>query len=500
MLMKTSFVCLLLILYMGIFYFSKKHLPIRATTVFKCYYFDSVIVIIFDLITLYTVNHMDTVPESVNYIAHVIYILSINVMVYLYFRYVRSLLENKLQISKTMKYIQVLPMIATSVLIVFLPLGYIHGAETNYSMGAKVYALYANIILGNIGILYYSIRYRKLLSKEKMAAIIVSVPVMVVVTIINIALPEALFTIVYVILTAVGLMMSNENMEKYIDTQTGMFNQYAFGIVMNESCCQKKSLYCTLITMSESENVHMAIDWKMYIDQMKQIQRYCKKALKCSLYRVSDNGFVLLSHSGQTADRMEEAILSYATKNCVDSVDFSGKTMYITDMSSDEVMSGLAQLCIDAINKMAIYDYLTGVYNRNYFEKKLQTLEKEESKPYYLIADLNNLKETNDVFGHSAGDELLQATAQLLRETVGKEGTVYRQGGDEFAVLWEQEDVQSLLSAVESARKEWNKNRVVPISFAIGYCRISEEDWLNTADDMMYRNKREMKKQSGMRE
>lgn len=495
MLLKSSYICLLLILYMGMFHFSKKHLPVKATRIFEYYYFDSVFVIVFDLITLYTVNNMDRVPSGVNYVAHVIYILSIAVMVHLYFLYVRSLLENQVHISKRTRYIQSIPFAITVILIIVLPLGYVQGTETNYSMGAKVYALYVDVILGNIAILYYSIRYRKLLNREKGVAIIASVPVFVLITIVNIVFPEALFTIAYIILTAVGLMMSNENTEKYIDTQTGMFNQYAFGIVMSEYCYQKKPLYCTLITMSESANAHMTIDWKMYIDQMKQAQRFCRKNLKCSLYRVSDNGFVFLTHSEQTAERIADEILCYAAKKCAESIDFSAKTIDVTDAASDEVMTDIAQLCIDAINKMAIYDYLTGAYNRNYFEKKLQMLEKEERKPYYLIADLNNLKETNDVFGHSAGDELLQATARLLMESAGEHGTVYRQGGDEFAVLWEQEDVQPLLQAVESARRRINKGRAVPVSFAVGYCRLTKEDWMDTADSMMYANKREMKKQ-----
>lgn len=81
---------------------------------------------------------------------------------------------------------------------------------------------------------------------------------------------------------------------------------------------------------------------------------------------------------------------------------------------------------------MAIYDFLTGVYNRNAFEKQLSRLKKQNRNVYYFIADLNNLKETNDIMGHSAGDELLQTVAKLLTDATGERGTVFRQGGDAF--------------------------------------------------------------------
>ena len=97
---------------------------------------------------------------------------------------------------------------------------------------------------------------------------------------------------------------------------------------------------------------------------------------------------------------------------------------------AEEVIRKIVEICINAINKMAAYDFLTGVYNRNSFEKELEYIKSNGINAYYLVADLNNLKETNDNRGHSVGDELLQAVARLFKDTVGKSGMVFRQGGD----------------------------------------------------------------------
>ena len=119
---KTSFVCLLLILYMGVFYFSKKHLPVKSAKIFSKYYFSALTVVLFDFITLCTVNLMDVVPPAINTIAHIIYMLAINLMLYYMFVYEQSLLGKQFKPSKRLKFLQTLPLNITSVLIVVLPL------------------------------------------------------------------------------------------------------------------------------------------------------------------------------------------------------------------------------------------------------------------------------------------------------------------------------------------------------------------------------------------
>jgi diguanylate cyclase (GGDEF)-like protein len=494
MLLKTSFVCLLLLSYMGAFYFANKHLPIRATKIFTYYYLSAVTVTVFDLITLYTVNHMDTVPAAVNEIAHIIYMLAINLTVYLNFLYLRGLLEGQIPISRAKRLAQAVPSALTSILILVLPLDYRHGAYTNYSMGAKVYALYVCVLLLNIGILYYCIRYWKLLSREKRAAIVASVPIFLGVSILNILFPESLLVIVYVVLTAVGLMMSNENCEKYIDPQTAMFNQYALGIVNSEYLTTRRKACCAVITMSEKENMFAAIDWGLYVTTMEQIQRYAGRTLKCCLYRICDNGFAIVSTSRSAAEKTAVALVDYASNNCTDGISFAYELVSVGDYhDNDAIMSRIADICMTAVNKMAIYDYLTGVYNRNCFEKDLLQFQEEKKNVYYIIIDLNNLKETNDIMGHSTGDALIQSAARLLKNTVGKDGKVYRQGGDEFAVFYLKDDIDDFLGRLDRTRNDLNKSRMIPLSYALGYSRLFDEDGIKSADRMMYQNKREMK-------
>lgn len=88
------------------------------------------------------------------------------------------------------------------------------------------------------------------------------------------------------------------------------------------------------------------------------------------------------------------------------------------------------------LKHMSTHDALTGLYNRAYFDEELIRLEQDRQFPVTVVmADLDNLKGTNDRFGHAAGDALLCQAAQVMKEAFRSEDIVARIGGDEFAVL-----------------------------------------------------------------
>jgi PleD family two-component response regulator len=96
------------------------------------------------------------------------------------------------------------------------------------------------------------------------------------------------------------------------------------------------------------------------------------------------------------------------------------------------------------LQKLAITDQLTGVYNRRYFEHFLtRILEKARVMRFpvtLLLFDIDDFKKYNDRYGHGVGDQILKETAALMRRTCREHDLVARVGGDEFAVVfWEKE-------------------------------------------------------------
>lgn len=90
----------------------------------------------------------------------------------------------------------------------------------------------------------------------------------------------------------------------------------------------------------------------------------------------------------------------------------------------------------ERIRYLSYYDSLTGLYNRMFFETELKRLDTERNLPIsIIIGDVNNLKLTNDIFGHDAGDDLLKKVAEILKKSCREDDIIARMGGDEFVML-----------------------------------------------------------------
>lgn len=88
------------------------------------------------------------------------------------------------------------------------------------------------------------------------------------------------------------------------------------------------------------------------------------------------------------------------------------------------------------ISHMAQHDALTGLLNRTSFETITTEALGDDGRPAAMIClDLDRFKIVNDTYGHPVGDELLVQIAALLKEAVGRTGSVMRLGGDEFVIL-----------------------------------------------------------------
>lgn len=150
------------------------------------------------------------------------------------------------------------------------------------------------------------------------------------------------------------------------------------------------------------------------------------------------------------------------------------------------------------------YDVLTGLYNRNFFERRLQEFRKRKIlQGGVLMIDINNLKKTNDMLGHAAGDRLIKQTAKCIAAEFREHDTVARIGGDEFCVLLSDMKpakidiiIRRIRQKMHDAQKQ--KKNYLNLSISIGAAyTLSGKDLdkaLKTADAQMYKNKIAMKK------
>ncbi|GLP96591.1 diguanylate cyclase [Paraferrimonas sedimenticola] len=89
----------------------------------------------------------------------------------------------------------------------------------------------------------------------------------------------------------------------------------------------------------------------------------------------------------------------------------------------------------DELRRLTNNDLLTGLPNRSNLLVSLANLVRKNNNHMLMVMDLDNFKRINDSHGHGAGDTLLIETANRLQDAIGPSCNVYRIGGDEFAVL-----------------------------------------------------------------
>ena len=160
------------------------------------------------------------------------------------------------------------------------------------------------------------------------------------------------------------------------------------------------------------------------------------------------------------------------------------------------------------INALAYRDSLTGIKNSTAYSEAIEQYNKEINRgnPNFgvIVADINNLKKTNDSYGHDIGNELIVQASKILTD-VFKTSSVFRIGGDEFVVILVGRDLENYRALIEKMDSAFGKAYIplddvnVPVSIARGVAIFDASidhiynDVFGKADHAMYMNKEEMK-------
>jgi diguanylate cyclase (GGDEF)-like protein len=157
----------------------------------------------------------------------------------------------------------------------------------------------------------------------------------------------------------------------------------------------------------------------------------------------------------------------------------------------EEVSDSIATTDLEQLKEKANSDFLTGFYNRYYLNDLKDEVVGKKNVGFTYI-DINNLKEINDLYGHSAGDDLIIKVATYIRKLY-KNSTLFRVGGDEFVVITYGQTKDKFYSTAKRARKIFSKENLA----AIGFKFYDEVENLDTCivdcDDLMYKHKKFMK-------
>ena len=190
-----------------------------------------------------------------------------------------------------------------------------------------------------------------------------------------------------------------------------------------------------------------------------------------------------------------------------DDVGFANTTGLMLALSLEAAQRQEAE---SRIEHLAWYDALTGLPNRNLLREMMRdmimTASNRKRRMAAMLIDLDRFKDVNDTLGHLVGDALIKSASEVLRETVGEDGTVARLGGDEFVVLISEfvhrQEVALLAARIAQAlhRTDLVPNIDTQVSASIGVALFPEHGrdmstLLKNADAAMYQAKRDGRNQ-----
>jgi len=134
-------------------------------------------------------------------------------------------------------------------------------------------------------------------------------------------------------------------------------------------------------------------------------------------------------------------------------------TIFVTTFIA--VLTNRQQIQKKKLEQMAITDELTGAYNQRFFHMKLESeldkAQKNNSSVSLIMIDVDNFKMYNDAYGHDFGDNILRTTASILLEILDEGSYLCRYGGDEFAVIITNAQINNLEYMANNLRQEFEE-------------------------------------------
>ncbi|MGQ9509952.1 MAG: sensor domain-containing diguanylate cyclase [Thermodesulfobacteriota bacterium] len=204
---------------------------------------------------------------------------------------------------------------------------------------------------------------------------------------------------------------------------------------------------------------------------------------------------------------IEEEILGCVSLNSDQSNAFDAEDLQFFSVIGYQMAATLKHFQrFSSIKTIAIYDPLTNLYNRRYFEERLmgeaQRAFHGGSSLSLIMVDIDHFKKINDTFGHTEGDKILQEVATLLKNSVRKKDTVARYGGEEFVIILPEAGLDEANMIAERIRRLIEKT-----SFTIGRVQMNitvslgisnfpthhvktKEELVRMADQALYEAKR----------
>ena len=178
--------------------------------------------------------------------------------------------------------------------------------------------------------------------------------------------------------------------------------------------------------------------------------------------------------------------------------------MLVYDVTEQALSKRGMERLNDELKIASRIDGLTGLFNRRYwqerFDEAFKLAKRREKASTAMMLDIDHFKKVNDTYGHQAGDKVIKMLSQLIKKCVRETDLAGRYGGEEFAIILTDSDVENATIVAERIRRLAERLVVEhegeSISFTVsiglaefGSLSTTSMMWLEQADQALYHAK-----------
>lgn len=307
--LREEIVCLVVLLYL--LYFTTKYKSVRDTMFFWRLCIFAIGHVALDIVTVITVNNLHIVPEPINWGLHLLFYIYALLFAGEFVSYATSLIYSP-KIVRRIQFASYVLLLLYVIASGFFEIEYLVGDGTNYSMGIPVYIGYGLAMLYNLVSVVLIIANRKKIERKITAALIPMAIIMVAGMILQIMIPEFLFTGACVTIVTFAMFLALENPTEemyaraYVDIATGVSNKNCYNDdivklqkridIMGDKRFSVGVLVCDLNDLKSINDQRGHVEGDRMLAKAAGILRECFISAEC-IYRIGGDEFVIIFHS-----------------------------------------------------------------------------------------------------------------------------------------------------------------------------------------------------------
>lgn len=285
--------CLVLMVLILSFIHSNR-LKLRSIRLFTMLLLCTAVNLIADIATVYTITHMDTVPAWVNRGCHMLFIATLNTLLYGMFRYVSALYERGRSAHKLRHTLLMLPYIASLIMVLFGKLYYFNDGVQAYSYGPMVTALYSCVAFYMLCCNLVALKGRRTIRPATRYAIHSATLIWIFGAVLQSRNPGLLFSSVSVMLMMLYMFISLENPRVMIDPDTDCFNRQAMFLVLDEAFSAKKKPVVVNIVLEGLADINHQRGYSAAAEAIRALSEHAQALFSADVFRYRGTALALV--------------------------------------------------------------------------------------------------------------------------------------------------------------------------------------------------------------